>query len=45
MLDTTGLFATLNAWDNIEFYDRIYNPDSSADERKTRITNIFKKIS
>lgn len=45
MLDTTGLFATLNAWDNIEFYDRIYNPRSSIAERKSRIDGIFKEIS
>ncbi|MBQ6387500.1 MAG: ATP-binding cassette domain-containing protein [Ruminococcus sp.] len=45
MLDTTGLFATLNAWDNIEFYDRIYHPDSSAAERKARISGVFKEIS
>lgn len=45
VLDTTGLFATLNAWDNIEFYDRIYHPDSSAAERKARISGIFKEIS
>lgn len=45
ILDTTGLFATLNAWDNIEFYDRIYNPCSSAAERKERIAGIFKEIS
>lgn len=45
MLDTTGLFAALNAWDNIEFYDRIYNPSSSVIERKTRISDILKKTS
>lgn len=45
MLDTTGLFATLNAWDNIEFYDRIYHPDSSTTERNKRISRIFKEIS
>ena len=45
VLDTTGLFATLNAWDNIEFYDRIYHPDGSDAERKTRISGIFKEIS
>lgn len=45
MLDTTGLFANLNAWDNIEFYDRIYNPMSSAAERKERISSIFEAIS
>lgn len=45
ILDTTGLFSTLNAWDNIEFYDRIYNPKSSVEERKERISGIFNEIS
>lgn len=45
VLDTTGLFSTLNAWDNLEFYDRIYNPESSAKERKERLSSIFSEIS
>ncbi|MCR5584461.1 MAG: heme ABC exporter ATP-binding protein CcmA [Lachnospiraceae bacterium] len=43
--DTTGLFAPLTAWENIEFYDRMYNPKSSGDERKARIERIFEEIS
>lgn len=45
VLDTTGLFSTLNAWDNLEFYDRIYHPESSAKERKERLSSVFSEIS
>lgn len=45
ILDTTGLFVPLTAWENIEFYDRLYNPDSSSKERSERLSKIFEKIS
>ena len=45
VLDTTGLFAPLTAWENIEFYDRLYNPKSTCDERRARIERIFEEIS
>lgn len=45
VFDTTGLFASLNAWDNIEFYDRLCNSNSTKAERKKRISSIFKIIS
>ncbi|MCR5584033.1 MAG: ABC transporter ATP-binding protein [Lachnospiraceae bacterium] len=45
VLDTTGLFAPLTARENIEFYDRMYNPQSSCDERRARIERIFEEIS
>ncbi len=45
ILDTTGLFSTLTAWDNIEFYDRVYNPKSNVEERRERIARIFDEIS
>lgn len=45
VLDTTGLFISLNAWDNIEFYYRLCNSNSTAAERKERISSIFKIIS
>ncbi len=45
VLDTTGLFAPLTAWENMEFYDRMYNPKSSVNERRSRIERIFEEIS
>lgn len=45
VLDTTGLFAPLTAWENMEFYDRMYNPKSSGNERRARIERIFEEIS
>ncbi len=45
VLDTTGLFAPLTAWENMEFYDRMYNPKSSVNERRARIERIFEEIS
>jgi len=42
MLDTTGLFATLSAWENIEFYDRLHKNDSSS--RRKRISNVLNSI-
>lgn len=45
VLDTTGLFAPLTARENVEFYDRLYNPDSSSKERSQRLEEIFEKIS
>ncbi len=45
VLDTTGLFVSLNAWDNIEFYDRLCNSNSTVAERKERVSKIFEIIS
>ncbi|HEY5587740.1 MAG TPA: ABC transporter ATP-binding protein, partial [Candidatus Paceibacterota bacterium] len=44
VLDNLGLFRDLNAWENIEFFDRIYNPKSTKNDRKARIEKILKEI-
>lgn len=37
LLDCLGLYKDLTAWENIEFFDRIYYPNSSKKSRKERI--------
>ncbi len=44
VLDNIGLFKDLNAWENIEFFDRIYNPDASWHDRNSRITKLLKTV-
>lgn len=44
LLDNLGLFKDLNAWDNIELFDRIYYPESRYDDRKDRISYSLKKV-
>jgi len=40
-LDDDGLYNDLSAWDNLEFFDRIYN---SSDGRQKRITEVLEKV-
>lgn len=42
LLDTTGLFATLTAWENIEFYDRLHGNNSAS--RNERISTVLNSI-
>lgn len=44
LLDNLGLFKELNAWDNVELFDRIYFPDSKYENRKVRISSLLKKV-
>lgn len=44
LLDNIGLFKDLSAWDNLEFFHRIYYPNSTANDRNERINNLFKKF-
>lgn len=41
LFDHIGLFKDLNAWENIEFYDRIYHPHSKKEERRNRIEKLL----
>ncbi|MDO5726192.1 MAG: ABC transporter ATP-binding protein [Tissierellia bacterium] len=44
ILDNLGLYCSLNAWENIEFFDRIRFPKSNSKEREDRIENALKKF-
>lgn len=45
LLDNIGLLKKYTAWDNLEFFDRIYNERDCSQNRKDRINDIFKKVS
>ncbi|HWT73577.1 MAG TPA: ABC transporter ATP-binding protein [Mobilitalea sp.] len=42
--DNIGLFRDLTAWDNIEFFHRIYYPNASNDTRKEDISYVLNKV-
>lgn len=42
--DNIGLFRDLTAWENIEFFYRIYNPKASKMIRDKEIKNILQKV-
>lgn len=42
--DNLGLFRDLTAWDNIEFFYRIYQPNVSKRKRDEDITRVMKKV-
>lgn len=44
LLDSLGLYKDLTAWENIEFYDRIYFPRSTKQERIKRIQNSLELV-
>ncbi|MCR4996498.1 MAG: ABC transporter ATP-binding protein [Butyrivibrio sp.] len=44
LLDSLGLYQDLNAWDNVEFFDRIYFPKSSDSDRHTRISHALELV-
>lgn len=44
LLDSLGLYKNLTAWENIEFYDRIYFPKSTSQERKKRIQTVLESV-
>ncbi|WP_025690431.1 ABC transporter ATP-binding protein [Paenibacillus zanthoxyli] len=44
LFDHIGLFKELNAWENLEFFDRIYYPGSKSHERRERIGGLLKEL-
>lgn len=42
--DNLGLFRDLTAWDNIEFFHRIYQPNANKTKRVEDITNVLKRV-
>ena len=44
LLDNLGLYNDLTAWDNIEFFDRIYFSKSSRSSRYKRISRALQKV-
>ncbi len=42
--DNIGLFRDLTAWENIEFFHRIYNPKANKMIRDNEIKNILQKV-
>lgn len=44
LLDNIGLFKDLTAWENMEFFDRIYFPSDSFQKRNERITRLLKMV-
>jgi len=44
VLDNLGLFNSLTAWQNVEFFDRVYNVNDSINIRKTRIEKALKSV-
>lgn len=42
LLDNIGLFKDLSAWDNMEFFDRIYYEKSNKNDRNNRISKLLK---
>ncbi len=42
--DNIGLFRDLTAWENIEFFHRIYNPKASKTMRDAEIKDILQKV-
>ncbi|MFF2020171.1 MULTISPECIES: ABC transporter ATP-binding protein [Paenibacillus] len=41
LFDNIGLFKDLTAWENIEFFDRIYNPKAKKADRHRRIGQVL----
>lgn len=44
VLDSLGLFNTLSAWQNVEFFDRVYHENDKFLERKIRIEKALKSV-
>ncbi len=44
LLDNLGLFKDLSAWDNMEFFDRIYYPKEEKAKRRERIERGLKLV-
>lgn len=44
LLDNIGLFRDLTAWENIEFFHRIYFPNSLKEERNEKINRLLKEF-
>jgi|GEM_PF-1090784 len=42
LLDNIGLFRDLTAWENLEFFHRIYFPDASKRDRADKISRLLK---
>ncbi|MBS4535129.1 ABC transporter ATP-binding protein [Clostridium sp. D2Q-14] len=44
LFDHLGLYKSLSAWENIEFFDRIYYPNSKRVERENRIKKVLEFV-
>ncbi len=44
LLDNIGLFKNMTAWQNIEFFHRIYNLNSDSSSRKSRIEQLLSLV-
>jgi len=42
--DNIGLFKDFTAWDNIEFFHRIYFPNAKASQRRSDIEKVLKRV-
>ncbi|BCJ92727.1 ABC transporter [Anaerocolumna cellulosilytica] len=42
--DNIGIFRDLTAWDNIEFFHRMYFPNANKETRESDISNVLKKV-
>lgn len=44
VMDHLGIYKDLTAWENLEFFYRIYFPNSSKNSRDTKISEMLKKV-